>query len=53
LVPKERTCRLLLPHPQLPIPSCGKNKQVLWAEWLRDEVVAEVATASAQQAVAK
>lgn len=24
-------------------PSCEKKKQMLWAEWLRDEVLAEVA----------
>jgi hypothetical protein len=40
-VPKARTGRLLLPLPQL-LPSCEKKKQLLWAEWLRDEVVAEV-----------
>jgi hypothetical protein len=41
-VPKERTGRLLLPQQQLLV-SCEKKKQLLWAEWLRDEVVAEVA----------
>lgn len=41
-VPKERTVAFSCRSRSF-CPSCGKKKQLLWAEWLRDEVVAEVA----------
>ena len=41
-VPPQRPGRLLLPGPQL-LPSCEKKKQLLWAEWLREDALASVA----------
>lgn len=42
LLPQERSGRLLLPRRQL-LPFCEKKKQLLWAGWLREQVLSPAA----------